>query len=92
MEMCSFGLVSSSSGDDKQKKFESWKNKQLANYFTDKSVSSPQGVSTAMDARLETSIELAVELRLKVGLGSVGKTQDPSQYEDSLSQIWGFPC
>ena len=49
------------------KNVESWKNK-LASYvdLRDKGGVTPQGVSTAMDSRLEASIELAAELRLKV--------------------------
>ena len=51
--------------DDKKHKLESWKNK-LASYMASKSSVVPQGISTAMDARLEGSLDLAAELRLKV--------------------------
>ena len=54
-------------GPHDHKKFDAWKSrleyKHMSNY--DKN-SAPQGVSTANDTRLENTIEMAVELRLKV--------------------------
>ena len=47
--------------------FDSWKNK-IANFASGKGPPMPQGVSTAMDARLENGVQLIADLRLKVRL------------------------
>lgn len=56
---------STSEQEDKKQKFELWKNK-LATIVASKANVVPQGISTAMDSRLENSLELTAELRLKV--------------------------
>ncbi len=58
-------MNSAAPGDNKKQKFESWKNK-LVSYGVDKASVTPQGVSTAMDIRLEHGVELQAELRLRV--------------------------
>ena len=45
---------------------KAWKSK-LSSIVSNKTGGTPQGVSTAMDARLETGVELSAELRLRVG-------------------------
>ena len=44
----------------------SWKSKLSSMVSNNKTNMVPQGVSTAMDARLETGVELFAELRLRV--------------------------
>ncbi len=54
------------SGNKKQKyPYEHFKNR-ISTLVGNKTNVTPQGVSTAMDARLETGVELSAELRLKV--------------------------
>ncbi|CAH1791767.1 unnamed protein product [Owenia fusiformis] len=50
--------------DDKNPKMDKWRSK-LTDLIVHKS-SPPQGVSTAMDARLETGLDMRAELRLRV--------------------------
>ena len=52
---------------DKKMNMKAWKSK-LSSIVSSKSGSAPQGVSTAMDARLETGVELSAELRLRVSV------------------------
>lgn len=55
---------SSLSGSVYDKKLKALKNKLTT--IVSKSSHGPQGVSTAMDARLETGVELRAETRLRV--------------------------
>ena len=48
--------------DEKKTKLKS----KLASYVASKTNTLPQGVSTALDARLENGVELTAELKLKV--------------------------
>ena len=48
---------------------ESWKNRLSSYSSNPKSSTQGQGVSTAMDARLEFGVELNAEMRLRVGVG-----------------------
>lgn len=51
-------------GDDDKKDIKLWKSKNAS--FSRPMNAAPQGVSLAMDARLEQGVELRAELRLKV--------------------------
>ena len=53
--------------DEKKTKLKS----KLASYVASKSNTLPQGVSTALDARLENGVELTAELKLKVHLNTL---------------------
>ena len=63
-------------GDDnvgkKQKpsSYEHFRNR-ISNIMANKANITPHAVSTAMDARLESGVQLAAELRLKVNLGVI---------------------